>query len=245
MFKLFFIASLFILSVFGGAAFTEDLCNKVAAAKVVAECKTTASALGGSTACCLAKFTDNKIKIPKGDDNANNGDAAQDVKIVESPTSGSKVATQFYACFAPGGQFRFKTGEDTAPTAGKLKDAFAKASGLCGADGKTKVTAAGSGVAYSYCADGTCAATTDITPKCGAAADGSRRGLCLTIDNNEECTCGASTMPTDSCAKLASADVKTKCSSTSDGGSPAKKCCLATFDALPTTPDATPAQKSV
>lgn len=42
-------------------------------------------------------------------------------------------------------------------------------------------------------------------------------------------------MPTDSCSKVAAADVKTKCTTTSDGGSPAKKCCLATFDALPTT----------
>jgi len=42
-------------------------------------------------------------------------------------------------------------------------------------------------------------------------------------------------MPADACAGLSAADVKTKCTATADGGSPAKKCCLATFDALPTT----------
>lgn len=46
-------------------------------------------------------------------------------------------------------------------------------------------------------------------------------------------------MPTDSCAGLASADVKTKCATTSDGATPAKKCCLATFATVPTTPQET------
>jgi len=42
-------------------------------------------------------------------------------------------------------------------------------------------------------------------------------------------------MPTDACASLSSTDIKSKCTATSDGLSPAKKCCLAIFDNVPTT----------
>lgn len=51
------------------------------------------------------------------------------------------------------------------------------------------------------------------------------------------CVCGV-VMPSDPCVSLASNSVKTSCKTTSDGATPAKKCCLATFTTIPTTSSA-------
>lgn len=187
----------------------------------------------------MATLATTSLKSPSPQDNDNNKAKANDLPIAAGST-GSVIATTFFACFAPGGQFRYKTADNTAPAAQKNKDAFAASSALCGAAGATPASAAASGgpINMHGCSGTTCKGSetiTDVTSLCTDSHSAkTRQGLCMEASPSA-CACGTSGMPTDACAGLATADVKTKCTATSDGGSPAKKCCLATFDALPTT----------
>lgn len=52
-----------------------------------------------------------------------------------------------------------------------------------------------------------------------------------------DCTCGTNVRPVDGCVALAKASVEASCTATPESGtSGAKKCCLATFNGIPTTP---------
>lgn len=151
--------------------------------------------------------------------------------------SGSKSDTKYYACFAANGHARIKSGTGTKTSgnnSGAGSEGFFTSSTFCGADGKTAASGAQSGKGWSKFNSGSTGAVTAVTGNAGAPAAANRLGIFGTVNT---CACGtAGTIPTDGCAGLASADVKTKCTATSDGGTPAKKCCLATFAAVPTTP---------
>jgi len=226
MFK--FILVLTVLFLNTRATFVADLCNGFTTSgnTLKTDCVKTASASGGDKSCCLLTFN----AVPKTPHGTTPQTTSADVAVVTA-SAGSKSDTNYYSCFAAGGQARIKTGAATKGSANT--EGIFTASTFCGSDGKTAVTGAQSGKGWSKFNSGTSGAVTAIVGNTGTPAAANRLGIFGTVTS---CACGVSTMPTDGCVGLASADVKTKCTATSDGGTPAKKCCLATFAAVPTTP---------
>jgi len=121
------------------------------------------------------------------------------------------ASNKFTACFAPNGHVRFKLG--AAWPANKY-EGFFKSSNFCGLDGRTPILSFPATSSFTYFDfDNNWGATTNVGY---SGTTGSRTGLNV-ASGPVTCSCGTSLMPTDGCASLPSADIKSKCIATSDG----------------------------
>jgi len=185
---------------------TLDPCSSLASASVKADCIKTDDATSSATAkCCLVSFTG----MP----------TISSSKDVTAHTTGSvKDGSNLLACMKrTGGKIMFVTAKDATTWANRRQIGYLKGTDACGATGVVKAGSISSKSAYKVASNTEAAMATDSIA--GTVAS---------------CVCGVK--GGSPCEQLASDKVKADCTKTDDAASGTKaKCCLATFNTVPTT----------
>lgn len=200
------------------AAVVETTCNKMTSdSKVQTACTTTADSQTPAKKCCLATFS----TLTTWKNGADTSTKGTQIAVVASAKGGSyATGGKVYACYQSGGEFRFKTGAATV----SAKEGWASAATFCAT---AAVNKAQSNKDYTH----TFGTNTAITGK--DFVSGTSHGLGFTGTANI-CACGVKAA--NPCEQLASNKVEKDCVKTDDAASGTKaKCCLATFDTVPTT----------